>query len=728
MFFFSPALLYNISHLRTQHSFTHAVFSFIETIALGPTSILTDLARATWIASAAPGATSLFSAYSISAAIVLTDKALRTPASCSQGSKGSAGEALTADQLDAVCAFHNMRKAHPMMVLRPPASSKNKAILASSVLETALPIRDCARFPAGVAAAECPHPTESPEHYCFYRWCVPLDRVPVQFLLPPQKPADLPHPSYIHSWRTTEAGGAFFRLSAKEQAEELAAYDAQPVPARAAAKAGSTPRPKLTGPKKRKRGTAASVASSRPRPRDSDPADTDEASEEVEEAVASATAEGMLPVLCSVLGSEGLLLETELHTSAHAAQDEEWEGSAGWKQHSVRPEVVLQIAMQADPLWAHTGVHGEGTRMERHLSVDTFKAVATFLPTNPKSYWASYGRLVGQIMTWLESSEPGACEISDVAQGVRALGEPRSHRVAGRAKASRSNPTETQHLAPNPHGGGFRPPADVVRMLEDALAGAASPHLTASRFMSAFASQVDSHTACWLSLAEFNGGVLPGLVGEASTIDPSPDGSGLHHDHSYGPLKESTLHILCHLATGAPLAGVLPPRGDAPPPAGPSTQAGSPAESAAELTSGQSGADSDGGHLADRADGSLAPVGGARLVSLYRLRDRFATLLGAPAADRSGALAAAGLEAFRPEMATAPWRYRTSVPQLMTLGTHVGPSIYLLMEFRYAVSGRKPLRKHLLVPPLKVSPKACHRMYVPCRRGRRSPPRRSRGR
>jgi hypothetical protein len=75
---FSPALLYNIAHLRTQHSFTHAVFSFIETIALGPTSILTDLARATWIASAAPGATSLFSTYSIPAAIALTDKALRT--------------------------------------------------------------------------------------------------------------------------------------------------------------------------------------------------------------------------------------------------------------------------------------------------------------------------------------------------------------------------------------------------------------------------------------------------------------------------------------------------------------------------------------------------------------------------------------------------------------------------------------------------------------------------
>ena len=75
---FSPALLYNIAHLRTQHSFTHAVFSFIETIALAPTSILTDLARATWIASAAPGATSLFSTYSIPAAIALTDKALRT--------------------------------------------------------------------------------------------------------------------------------------------------------------------------------------------------------------------------------------------------------------------------------------------------------------------------------------------------------------------------------------------------------------------------------------------------------------------------------------------------------------------------------------------------------------------------------------------------------------------------------------------------------------------------
>ena len=40
---FSPALLYNISHLRTQHAFTQAVLSFIETIALGPSSILESL-------------------------------------------------------------------------------------------------------------------------------------------------------------------------------------------------------------------------------------------------------------------------------------------------------------------------------------------------------------------------------------------------------------------------------------------------------------------------------------------------------------------------------------------------------------------------------------------------------------------------------------------------------------------------------------------------------------
>ena len=75
---FSPALLHNISHLRTQHTFTHAVFSFIESVALGPSSVLTPLARATWIASAAPGATCLFNAYSIPSAIVLTDDALRT--------------------------------------------------------------------------------------------------------------------------------------------------------------------------------------------------------------------------------------------------------------------------------------------------------------------------------------------------------------------------------------------------------------------------------------------------------------------------------------------------------------------------------------------------------------------------------------------------------------------------------------------------------------------------
>ena len=75
---YSPALLYTLSHLRTQHIFTQAVFSFIESIALGPSSILTDLARATWIASSAPGATCLFNAYCIPAAMALPDTALRT--------------------------------------------------------------------------------------------------------------------------------------------------------------------------------------------------------------------------------------------------------------------------------------------------------------------------------------------------------------------------------------------------------------------------------------------------------------------------------------------------------------------------------------------------------------------------------------------------------------------------------------------------------------------------
>ena len=55
---------------------------------------------------------------------------------------GLAGEALTADQREAVCAYHDMLKAHPPipMVLRLLIGSKNKTFLASSVRETALPI------------------------------------------------------------------------------------------------------------------------------------------------------------------------------------------------------------------------------------------------------------------------------------------------------------------------------------------------------------------------------------------------------------------------------------------------------------------------------------------------------------------------------------------------------------------------------------------------------------
>ena len=77
------------------------------------------------------------------------------------------------------------------------------------------------------------HPADAPELYCFYQFCVPAARVPVQ-LLPPVRPsgtkaACLPHPSYEYAWAATEDGRAFFRLTEEEQAQALADYDANPV-------------------------------------------------------------------------------------------------------------------------------------------------------------------------------------------------------------------------------------------------------------------------------------------------------------------------------------------------------------------------------------------------------------------------------------------------------------------------------------------------------------------
>ena len=620
-----------------------------------------------------------------------------------------------------------MLEAQPEMTLRhPPVKKGAKPYLASSVLDTALPIR--ARCgPGRDPGVECPHPSVSPDHYFFYRWCIPVDRVPLQFL-PWAQTAAQPHASFTHAWRTSEAGVAFFRLSPLEQAEALAAYAANPDTARVVAKPGPSSRPKSTISKKGRGGAQSSAGAARRRYL-TDPADSDEASEDEDAAVALAAAEGMLPVLCPDQGRFGLAYETGLNTSSHAAQDDEWGGSASFQLCETRPEVVLQTAMTDAPLWAYAGVYGEGKRAERHLHHDVFTPLATFLPTKSRDFWPSYGRLIGQIVGWLEMSVPGGSEISDIAQGLRLLGEPRGHRVMGRAKSLRSNPTETQHLTSNPHGGGYRPPTDVVLLLEAGLLGVGCPQLTASRVLSAFASPIDSHTPYWLSFADFNGGVLPGLVAETNTIDAPATGPVLHHDHAYGPLQESVLHVMCHLATGAPLAGVRPQPDDAPPRAGPAAQGVSSAESVDELTSGQeqSGGDSDGAPSADRSYDAPATVAGPRLESLFKLQDRLAALLGAPAAApedgpletsaAAGALAAVGLEAFQPAAATARWQFRTSVEHLMTLGTHVGPGVYLLMEWRYAAAGKHrkaSAAKHPASTAEKTPkpPKACHQMYV----------------
>ena len=101
-------------------------------------------------------------------------------------------------------------------------------------------------------------------------------------------------------------------------------------------------------------------------------------------------------------------------------------------------------------------------------------------------------------------------------------------------------------------------PAEVSQVIRNGLSGGRNPALTAERLMKVFAYPVDDCTVDWLLLARFNGGVLPGLAGETTIMGPNGGGPPLPFDHSYGPLTETVLHLVAHLASGMPVDGEAP--------------------------------------------------------------------------------------------------------------------------------------------------------------------------
>jgi len=202
--------------------------------------------------------------------------------------------------------------------------------------------------------------------------------------------------------------------------------------------------------------------------------------------------------------------------------------------------------------------------------------------------------------------------------------------------------------------------------------------MTAERLMKVFAYPVDDNTVEWLLLALFNGGVLPGLAGETTIMDRSGAGAPVPFDHSHGPLTETVLHLVAHLASGMPVDGEVPP-----PLAG-----GSPSGSADVSVGELSGS---GGELTSDGEAGVAagtaPVAGARLASLYALRFRLAEASLSAAPNLAAEPRAAGVELveYQPDMAQNPWPGRVSAPMLLTLGMHTAPSILLLVEVKYLI-------------------------------------------
>jgi hypothetical protein len=116
---------------------------------------------------------------------------LSQPAAPPTGSDASV-DGTDQDASEARIAWQAMVAARPAFAPRPVVGSKTHAtILASTVREQALPLASRALYPPTVAGGVAAHPMDAPELYCFYRFCVPANRVPVQF-----RPWATPWPLY----------------------------------------------------------------------------------------------------------------------------------------------------------------------------------------------------------------------------------------------------------------------------------------------------------------------------------------------------------------------------------------------------------------------------------------------------------------------------------------------------------------------------------------------------
>ena len=102
-------------------------------------------------------------------------------------------------------------------------------------------------------------------------------------------------------------------------------------------------------------------------------------------------------------------------------------------------------------------------------------------------------------------------------------------------------------------------------------------------------------------------------------------------------------------------------------------------------------------------------MAGARLMSLYALNLRLA---GAAAQTPGAGPPAEGVEliGYRPGMTQNPWPSRVSPPMMLVLGTHVGPSLYLLMEFKYPIPANA--EPGLLDQAGKRDIAECHQAFV----------------
>ena len=581
---------------------------------------------------------------------------------------GGAGQ----DASEAVRMFQAMVAARPGYTARPiPGAKAGATMLASTAREQALPVADRTLYPITLAGGLAPHPFDRPDLYCFYRFVVPLERVPVQFLAwtrpPGAKAGSKPHPSWDPAWPATADGQAFFRLTEEEQAQALVDYDASPeyapVPAQLSAVATALR-------VKRVRTTARAVSRKRPT---SVPEPLDDTEDEVEdESLRVLDPSGMLHVIVlnHPQGEHGNAGPSLTH-----AQDPSFEGSQPWAVSPRRREVVLQEAMIEDALYAKAGYLDESKPIERNLHTDVFKAVARFPQPAGAAYWLDYGKLLRQIVEWLDTTSPGRPEITDISQALRGIPERRSARVKGRLRNFREGPSEAQHLHSYPHGGYPLVPVEVAQVIRDGLSGGSNSALTAERLSRVFAYPVDDFTIEWLLLARFNGGFLPGLAGETTILDASGGGTPVPYDHSYAPFSETVLHLIAHVASGTPVDGEAPhPPSEEAPSASVAASDAEQSGSVGELTSdGEAG-----------AAAGTAVVAGARLASLHTLHARLTPVVSRASAAGPHA-EGVGLHEYRPDMARSLWPGRISAPMLLVLGTHTAPSIHLLMEIKYPI-------------------------------------------